>query len=38
MPSAIVIAAACGIITSSDKIEFGGHINLNRNWTHSLFK
>ena len=37
--SQVVIAAACGILTSMDKTKlrgFGGHVELNRHWAHSL--
>ena len=37
--SQVVIAAACGILTSMDKTklrEFGGHVELNRHWARSL--
>jgi hypothetical protein len=35
----IVVAAACGIVMSYDKDmleEFGGHVQLNRHWAHSM--
>ena len=37
--SQVVIAAARGILKSMDKTklrEFGGHVELNRHWAHSL--
>ena len=37
--SQVVIAAACGTLTSMDKTklrEFGGHVELNSHWAHSL--
>lgn len=41
MSARIAMAAARGIVLSCDRsklVEFGGHIELNRHWAHSLLK